>query len=867
MAGVQWSDLAPSAVLPTNALPMDVSFPSQAGQLTVSVEAGRKSVLQAVFRTFPGIGPVYISQETPEGFNPETGQLCLDLPLNAPDAVQRALLVMARGQWVASQVPDSFPLSTDVLPSALMILWQRTFAKQLLAQCDRFDSINVAIDAYFPLTPCQQKTLSLPDNEKIGTFVDDLLGEHSYQPSPVLFREFLKVLSTPVPIDRAQVDSDTASLAPLPMDVSKPVADAQTLISEEAGRVSRVQGHLTSQGIGQTVTVNTVFKGQRSSHHRTEVEMFSVGTDGSLLSRVNPLGAQGCNVVEPLPLDEQTVLKAYQVQGVQKIFLGDGRCHILPGLLMSPQTRLTHLSVTPECAVEVFQDRCTGLYMIRGNKSDSKEPFTIEFALDPEPSSFDPERQGVVMTEGCPCDPMIRKVIDQHSDPDFARFRDQLSGAGTSKEKIMLIECFCRSMSGRDSLSELDGERLCTELLSAKPGFPRQRKLAFWMLASWCGIPVRMATSLSGTGSVEVSDNGGFTWNPIVIGGETDNPNKAEDKKPEFPDRKKDQPPSTDELIYSLQDATPEHVARLMTTVNRDQPLYKLLVRVLPRNLPRLISQDGPVSVELVRQWLENLCSGGIPNTALILADLLEKLYTEAQEANSEELLAITNSLSYFIIFEKKWVPETFLTNPLHRLLIQRVGSIVLGDTNKQMHRYYSKVLTRELVPDRDILCRGNSEELADDNFDPAAASAIDALLQKATSVRLHQLLLGELPGVHYKRIPPGSIKAQRLVQQLPAFKCSRPQPALRQALVTVPVALRPMIRECIEKSILDPDARKPELENMELSKSRVVADFLAVYAEYAFLQHLYQLGAGEAGSLRVLYPSAKGKAYNGPTR
>lgn len=860
MAGVQWSDLTPAAdALPMDALPVDAlpegsSLSFQSVQPTESAEAGRKKILETLFRTFPGIGPVYITQETPEGYNPETGQLCLNLPFNAPDAVQRALLVMTKGHWIASQVPVSFPLSADSLPSALMILWQRAFAKQFLAQCGSSDDINAAIDAFFPLTSCQQKTLSMPDNAAIKTYVDERLEEQGYQPSPVLFRELLKALSAPDTTDRRRSDG----LTPLPMELSG--AEAQTLAPEGAGLVTRVQGNLVAQGIGKDVTVHTVFKDQKSGLHRLGVEMFSVGTDGNILSEANPMGTQGYNVVEPLPLNEQVVLKAYQVQGVQKVCLGDGQSHVLTGLMAYPQTRLTHLSVTPECAVEVFQDRCTGLYMIRGAKSDCREPYSVEFVLDPEPSIFDPESQGLVRTDCSPCHPMIRKVIDQHPDPEFSRFRDRLSKAVTTKEELMLIENFCRSMRGRDALHDLEGERLCTEILGTKPGYPRQRQLAFWMLASWCGIPVRVGTPLSGTGSVEVSENGGFTWKPVFIGGEADNPNKAEDKSPEFPERKKDRPPSVDELTYDLDDASPESVARLLTTIKRDQPIHRLLVSMIPRVLPNVISQDGPVSVELVKQWLEDICSGGTHNKGLILADLLEHLHKKAQATNSEELMAITNSLSYFIIFEKKWVPEAYLTNPLHRLFVQKAGSVILRGTNQQMHRYYSKVLTQELVPGRDILCTSNSEELKDDDFDPAANSAIGALLQGATSARLHQLLLGELPGVHYKRIPPGSIKAERLVQQLPAFKCSQPQPALRQALVTVPTDLRPIIEKYINNSILDPDARKPNRRELELSKSKIIADFLSVYAEYAFLQHLYQLGAGESGSLRVLYPSEKGR-------
>ena len=894
-AGVKLADLKQDGSVLASAHPTDNHEPASRLQ---------QELLRKIYTTFPNLNPVTLVCGSLSTYDPTTGTLCVNgrgqlapLSLANLDPVvekntvlfQEACRETIDGLWKESGLPEKYPWANDHLSSALFCGWKRQFAQSFIGDIARVNQI-------FPLTPTLEDTLSRPENQPYIDSANQLLASLDYQPSPVLYRQMRQLMQLPVATVQGQLskrlveDMDlepqqndgmglaaqqesievvyqTSDVDPSAVRSVPQLIQGATLVNK-APVGKRGEEHPLShscKGLGRNVLVDRVFKDFDYTHNRFAIVMLETDEGGVPKLLANPFGRYGFNSIPWLRLDRSVPLTEAQRLGQQDLFLGDREWHALCGIKDFPQGRLVSIMSEPETpSLEIIHDRGTGLYLVRADQATG-DVYTVNFVMEEKGASKMPQHETIVRI---PCPAPLAELVETHDSLMLTELRQKLQASTDPMVQVKHIKQFCNSFESMDDLTEMTGLPILRELLSVRPGTSFHRSLAFTVLTRRCGIPSRMVQGLGNMFSCEVSEDGGSSWRPVNLGGTVKNPDKVIEMKPDFPEVPEEDLGMDRGLINWVFDsnernpASPERVRHLLDTITPGSEYYYELTLVIDRIIPATIHMAGPVSVERVKEWLDERfrhegwsSSENAKYSKETARDLLVSLKEKIREVDASPALQdIYLELSRYILIEKQWLtmdeaPDS--ANSLSRLSLELVSC-----AKKQ---YYQDCLTRELVRDKDIqLVLEPDKKKA---LDSGVKLAVSELLKGTSSPKLVNALYGELPGTVFKEAPPGSVAAGRLVQRLPAFKRTLPQPSrLPAILVASTLEYAESARKRLEK-----EARNPQLPDdkdrfslIRKNKSELLASFIAPYIRRSFSDYVYQVAGGEEGSLLVLFPSAR---------
>ena len=571
----------------------------------------RSKLLRQLYSIFPQMEPVVFSKGHSEGYVAGSGTLLV----RDDCSPEQVAMIAAEGLRVAEGLPKSFPVSHDTLATALFKQWQQQYILDCCgARVDRA-RLEEKVRCRYPLTPEEQRTLARPENKPFVRAINKLLKEQNHTPGLICYREFLRLLTT----FGAHLDDDGMVTGDAGFTAGMEGTDEPSASLSETVEALKVKPALVSpvprgeEGQGRTCQVERIYKDFGYEKNRGEVIVPGIDEQGEITLVTNSLCQMGVNDVTCPPRPDNTVLNLSQHVGVQNLPLQDGEWHVIAGLTSFPEGKIIWLTPSPACPLEVLFDRGTSLYMVRVKPDalkdmNSVESVKLEIVLEVEAKTnvFESCSLSFIDPEICPA--LLKQVIDQHESDDIASVRDRLHAADTLDEKLVVIKKFCLNSNNTEIRLESSGKAMLSELLASQSASPTHRAIVFWMLATWIGIPVRLIRDQDGRRiQVEVSRNGGFTWECFVPGGKVKNTDNPVETDKEFPDVIKEE--TEDLVMWSHRTmVTAQQVIHYMNTIRPGSKEYGIFVLVAPRVIAATLSVSGPVGTKQVKDWLEVFC-------------------------------------------------------------------------------------------------------------------------------------------------------------------------------------------------------------------------------------------------------------------
>ena len=851
MADVTWETLVDDDSCPPDSL--------QATTVSTApgMQDGEVDLLSRLYTCFPDSAPLHICYGQPESFDRKSGQLRINVETNNPLALGRAIQLMINEVWLASGMPDSFPLKSDVLACGLMGIWKLEFVTSRINDLPLSEEQKQTVLESYQLSSVQKKTLALPENSKLVDEAKAFLAGSAIAPSLPDYLQFLKILASPVIAEGEVSDTDVMDTTS-DTEATDNSTENIPLPKGAQGAKSISEDMNTPRGDGGVINVTPIFENRRYADQRLIVMIPDMNQNGKLVYRINPLGEVGYNGVEYQSFSSSTVLSQSQERGMQTLPLSDGRWHPLCGFMNPPQTSLVYLTVTPDCEVQVVQDRRTGLYLIRKSPTDqSRESvgYKVAMGLEPESSNFtigmekfttenkhsqcpDWVKRGMekvkkALLEGSmDTSDSLRNVVFRNGNQNFEGVKNCLETFDTSSD-----------------LSQFDGEELVFQLFKQRPNSSAQKRLACWIMATWLGIPARIAE-----GPGKISENGGYTWIPVPISGHVENPASYEEKKQEFPPLKKDK------LYISRYGRPSAQKVALWLAIRPGAKDYGGVVENFDYVVANHISLDGPVNPDLVIRWLDeyHAVEQNVEVKRLLLSAFLENVREKARKENFEEMWTVLRTLDRSVT-TKSWLPPNYKPNLIHQVLSQQrhLVDLVMG---REKTNYYEEILTKELTPEKHFQFKAAPDVK---RLSSELRESLTQVFEGNESESLTRHLMGERPGISFRQVPPGKIDAERLIQRQPAFQVSKAKLVQRPAMLVVPslnnsYQLDKLIGEKLQAAVTQPF---PEGSYPSMSftlKSEVMGSFLVPYIKYTFIQYLFRKCGGESGSMKLLIPSAQ---------
>lgn len=871
----------------------------------------QQALLRQIYTTFPNLNPVTLVYGSQSTFDPAAGTLFVNSrrqlaphsltslnPVVEKNTVlfQEACREIINGLWKESGLPEKYPWANDHLPSALFWCWKRQFAQSFIDD-------TALVNQIFPMSPVLEDTLSRSENRPYIDKANQLLTSLHYQPSPVMYRQMRELMQLPAATVQGELSKPVAGametepqkdagmevesqkgtgMEPTPQNEPVEVASKTPEVNPGAAisvpqlvRGIRLASKAlvgkcgeeyslshSSKGTGRNVIVDRVFKDFSHKQNRFGIVMLDIDEKGEPKLLANPFGRYGFNSIPWFRLDVNTPLTQAQTLGQQSIFLGDKKWHALCGLKDFPQGRLIFIMTEPELpSLEIVHDRGTGLYLVRADQA-TVGAYTVNFVIEERGGSKMPQHETIIRI---PCPEPLARLVEEHDSIMLVRLRQELRANTNPMVQVNHIKQFCNSFKSTDDLTAISGLPLIRELLSVRPASSFHRSLAFTVLTGWCGIPSRMVEGALNQITCEVSEDGGASWRPLELGGFVENPSKAIEKKPDFPKVPKEDLGMKRGLIdwsYGFEKGnpvTPEKVRHLLDTITPGSDNYHQLTLIFHHTVAATISTAGPVSVDRVKEWLDERFRHEGRDSARESKEVARDLLVDLQknigkDGASPDLKEIHSQLSSYILVEKQWLAMDVAADGVNSL--SRNLQEVVSSTKK---KYYQGCLTRELIRDKDIkLVLEPDESKA---LDSEVKLVVSKLLKEVSSPKLINALYGELPGEVFKEAPPGSVAASRLVQRLPPFKRTLPQPSRLPAMLVAPTL--EYAKSAYKR--LKKEARNPQMPDnkshcsfFQKNKSELLANFIAPYIRRSFLDYVYRVAGGEEGSLLVLFPSAR---------
>ncbi len=893
-----------------------------------------RELMQWVYTHFPNIGPVTLRRGFNYEFCPETGHLRVpesvlsttdEVP--SPEVVGKVARSVVEGLWCANGMPAVYPDSGDILACHLFTHWQRMFAGHLLGT---LENKQQWLEQWYPYPESGgPSTMELKENQKLIKEAEAFLSKAGTNANPVLYRRFLMILapwrrsmeeyleemSTGQGIQKNQESMETdaqanqesmeadaqANQESMEADAQANQESMETDAQAAESRIGLKGGSISAftpyrsqakDSTGRKRIVLPSFRNTDFTNERMNVFTPMYSSEQGMLVAQDILGESGFNRVPCEAKPAEYVLENSEIPGQMRKHFTNKSWTSLVGLKYYPRARLKYIAITPHQPFEVVQERASGMYLVRLlekpiNTSETDDPFfTVDCVLEMNHGISPPGRGVVSGNAYCECPADVDSAIREHTDPIVVQLRESLKMASTLEDRIKLIRGFCSSgrvFKSYETLKTTGREQL-TELLAVRPSDYLSRAIAFWMLSSWCHIPVRFSISGGRRAVVELSQDSGYTQSVYDLYGHLEDVAPYEVVVRDFSAVAHKSEKEIDRRMF--RECNPDKAAEMMDTIRPGNPNYSQLCLFFGHFFGSTISLSGPVSVEKVKAWLQTFSAQAdyrlLKSRPQMLCDMMANIGRRMEEQPSEELKAVYQELSRFIL-DQAWLTEGSSCSMIHFLQFYK-------ERQKQRAALYSDVFTHDLEAANDIRRPGEPlasevEELylkrfsADvihevmDERDKEKASKQNAVMagwfadffQHMHSPKLMQTLLGEVPGVQYRDAPPGTLDLERLVRQLPVYRCNATVVSVRPALVISPAdKLNTLICKKITPLIEKP--KKTEVDSCtQASMAETLAEFISMYVRSTFMGYLYHKGGGDRGSLKVLFPADLKRSHSTP--
>ena len=645
-----------------------------------------------------------------------------------------------------------------------------------------------------------------------------------------------------------------------------PASDSKEQSVEVGKGTEALLLNLSKKASDDDVTVERTFPDYPVTQYRTYVLVPKIDDDGHVTTVRNGFGRQGFDWATPAPFTDKYSLSLSEKQGRITSSCLPNVWTPLPGLSHRPQSELVALSTSPEGQVDVVRDRATDLYLFRWQPNESLQvceadkimKITLNMVLQEREQKPSASLSSGFQPISCP--PPLQKALDElmaldeltAQQPDLKEILDH----GHPEDQVKAIKTLVSSFMSLDynfdaSYSDV---HMLSGILRQTPGPGYYRSLAFWSLATGCGIPCRITGNDTSHLWCEYSLDGGYCWQSMDPGNKspTDGKGKIIEEEPDYQKLESEKPDEFEKLLasnWNISQYSPEKIAHYMKTIVPGSKQFKKLYRKLHHLIAFHISPNGPVSVAFVKELLQDYHLQGC-----LQENLLARLLNALQDYKSvnPQVSLCYQELWNFIVKDRRWV--TAQTSPN--------GLINMGiDPNEVEIDYFQKALTTTLKRGTDIKistqsesehCSAHRKHLAD-----CGAEFFTPLLDRT--------LLGEVPGEGYRELPPGKLDPTRLARHQPCFRQSATKPALRPALIVAPTsldcsligmfikqALTGLTRELAKEELCIPGCHLSPV----VSTSRLLQTFLTQQVHRAFLTFFYHKAGGKEGDLKLLYPA-----------
>ena len=667
--------------------------------IDLSTENHSLALMNILYQCIHGLSPITLHQGGLAcHYNARTGQLRVpdamlqklasetSADLSSP-VLREIVLSVITGIWKYAGMPERYPDPGDKLACNLYTEWQRLFAQQLLIDKTYKDA---CLSQWYPQPEpgASAGTMNLEENQKVIKEVRGFIRRCGTKADPVMYRQFLMTLAPwraafeEVKSTTEEVKSTTEEVKSTTKNPDKAMdvviarnQDEQidTLRKTKPGTssVSWSGGTISAftydgDGISNTATITPTFQGCNSKTERVRTLAPLYIPEKGMLFAHNIMGTGGFNrvICQPLPFGYK--LPVDSTPGRQCLALTEEQWQPLAGITHAPKAAIQFISIDPPLPFEVIQDRASGFNLIRllpreGDKADRNPHFvTVRFVLDAT-KGISPTDHGQLSAcvHSCACPKDIDDVISTHTDPDIIQLRDNIEAAQTQQERLKIINAFCtgnRYFTSSVPLIQTENKAKMVELLTVRPSTSECRAMAYWMLASWCRIPVRFSSTLVNGSVAETSTDGGYTFSAECLQGYRNKGTKFVDMQQEFPGIIKKTSPDVLDLIDT---DSADAIADALKTVTSTQGQYHMLSLLFGSLAGEHISLSGPVSLDLVKEWLQEFAkqkgARSFREKPEILCGLMANIDKRREKRPSEELNAIYHNLATFIM-ERGWM-------------------------------------------------------------------------------------------------------------------------------------------------------------------------------------------------------------------
>ena len=436
------------------------------------------------------------------------GLLMLNTHLDKSQWQPKAVESIVKHLWSRAGLPLESPDDHDILFTACYKRWQQKFYDQITA------GTNIKGSQPFRMTRAESETLGLKNNRPYLERLETLLNQ---PPSPWHLHQFRQALLAPVVSDEAPPEPmNTEPMNTEPMNTEPMNTEPQvTTDSCPPANIYKIDGETKIKKRHREL--KKIFIKNGPIGVRKDVMELKVLTNGTALSQSVNWGYFGFEVMTPNFVDQSGMSATYkQDVGRADMTLVSGSWQALPGLW--PQEKVVAVYVTPECEIEIVRDRFTQLHLVRAKNKDSAKAVTIYYVLEPEEhkgiDASQPLKSSNRVMPACPR--ALKDGLDQ-----LFREQPELQGklqGETADDTIARLTQYCESFKADETLGEKSDVNLLIRLIKSQQGSCRHRSEAFYALALYFGIAVRMISSKCHRW-VEVSADGGRIWEKRDLGG------------------------------------------------------------------------------------------------------------------------------------------------------------------------------------------------------------------------------------------------------------------------------------------------------------------------------------------------------------
>ena len=833
---------------------------------------------QALYRNLPDLPPLEILSGPADNYDASTGVLELQPGLSPYEITQHIYYLYFKDKWESKGLPIDPPDPRDTLLTALYRLWQREYAKRWFN--------DELIGQFFPHNVEQKHTLKIDLNRPYLLRTLSLLKAQEYTPDPLLYRDIKAVVLTPL---EELEDLESEELEDLESPESQQgktiIAQAEKKILQGSWLTLALSSHLKKSFIPASVIVSgksrivpKIFTDHEASQQRLSV--FRPVISESSVYMLERRGLSGYDWVHFEHFDEQKVLGASETLGQVKMKIRPCTWTALPGLKCFAKARPVALALNSDTGesfpgyrspcIEMVRDRGTDLYLFRWTPNEdacniffqsnsetvyrfwkrAEYSISVTFVLeqiDPQP---EPKALHVVARPTQLPEQLKNKM---ESSQEVESFLFSLSIESDIKKQVKKIKNYVQRFGTGNEVPGSDIEQLIN-ILTIKPGPSLYRSLAFWMLATYQGIPCRIVSGQTVEHWIECSMDGGVNWEIIEIRAHDPSGGVLIEQDQGLPKMNREELPS----IYHLDDLrsriTPDQVVRWLKTAQPGTDFFNLLSKYIPGLIAQGISNEGPLTLEFLKERLTYYRNNN--NDAYnynLMSDLLKALKKRSKNAKGNNIDYHKEVLKFLV--DQKWSNPALLSDGVSTLSDAPHNTLL---SHPLLVEYYEKSLTTPLVRGRDIYI-----DMTKERESPVYMGVSQVVTDNSPSEmlpRLAQVLYGELPQDSYSETPPGLINIARLVRGQPAFRRSSFSPALQPVIMN-----RPLPRSCgksievrLKQNLKTWTVNTPSITLTPGSerKSVLLMNFLSEHLNHSFMGWLYRHCGGAEGNLKLLFPN-----------